>query len=75
MTVLCAGGSAADAAKEAATIDGVSKVLVAESAGLSHRLAEATADLMVSLAGDYSHIVAPCHHRRQERAAPRGRSA
>ena len=59
VTVLCAGGSAADAAKEAATIDGVARVLVAEHAGLSHRLAEATADLMVSLAGDYSHIVAP----------------
>jgi electron transfer flavoprotein alpha subunit len=59
VTVLCAGGSAADAGAEAATIDGVSKVLVAEDAGLSHRLAEATADLIVALAGDYSHIVAP----------------
>ncbi len=59
VTVLCAGGSASDAAKEAATIEGVAKVLVAEDAGLSHRLAEATADLIVGLAGDYSHIVAP----------------
>ena len=59
VTVLCAGGSAADAAKEAATIDGVARVLVAEDAGLSHRLAEATADLIVGLAGDYDHIVAP----------------
>ncbi|MFW2544378.1 FAD-binding protein [Primorskyibacter sp. 2E107] len=59
VTVLCAGGTAADAAAEAATIEGVAKVLVAEDAGLSHRLAEATADLIVGLAGDYSHIVAP----------------
>ncbi|SDO14364.1 electron transfer flavoprotein alpha subunit [Lutimaribacter pacificus] len=59
VTVLCAGASAADAAKEAATIDGVAKVLVAEDAALGHRLAESTADLIVSLAGDYDHIVAP----------------
>ncbi|MFZ7091729.1 electron transfer flavoprotein subunit alpha/FixB family protein [Primorskyibacter sp. 2E233] len=59
VTVLCAGGSAAEAGAEAATIDGVAKVLVAEDAALGHRLAEATADLIVGLAGDYSHIVAP----------------
>ena len=59
VTILCAGGSAADAGNEAATIDGVAKVLVAEDEGLSHRLAEATAELIVGLAGDFSHIVAP----------------
>ena len=59
VTVLCAGASAADAAKEAATIDGAAKVLVAEDPALGHRLAESTADLIVSLAGDYDHIVAP----------------
>lgn len=59
VTVLCAGASAADAAAEAATIDGVSKVLCAEDASLGHRLAEPTAALIVSLAGDYSHIMAP----------------
>ena len=59
VTVLCAGASAADAAKEAATIDGVAKVLVAEDPALGHRLAESTADLIVGLAGDYDHIVAP----------------
>ncbi len=59
VTVLCAGASAAAAGESAATIDGVAKVLVAEDASLGHRLAEATADLIVSLAGDYSHIVAP----------------
>ena len=59
VTVLCAGASAAAAGAQAATIDGVSKVLVAEDAGLGHRLAEATTDLIVGLAGDYEHIVAP----------------
>ncbi len=59
ITVLCAGGSAADAAQAASTIDGVSKVLVAEDPSLGHRLAESTAALIVSLAGDYEHIVAP----------------
>ncbi|XDA98785.1 FAD-binding protein [Sulfitobacter sp. LCG007] len=59
VTVLCAGGSAAKAGESAATIEGVSKVLVAEDASLGHRLAESTAALIVSLAGDYDHIVAP----------------
>ncbi|MBF9057847.1 electron transfer flavoprotein subunit alpha/FixB family protein [Rhodobacterales bacterium HKCCSP123] len=59
VTVLCAGASAKAAAEKAATIDGVSKVLCAEGESLGHRLAEATADLIVGLAGDYSHIVAP----------------
>ena len=59
VTVLRAGASAADAAKEAVTIDGVAKVLVTEDPALGHRLAESTADLIVSLAGDYDHIVAP----------------
>ncbi|MBL6427443.1 MULTISPECIES: electron transfer flavoprotein subunit alpha/FixB family protein [Maritimibacter] len=59
VTVLCAGASAAAAGEAASKIDGVAKVLVAEGDSLGHRLAEATADLIVSLAGDYSHICAP----------------
>ena len=59
ITVLAAGGSAAAAGEAAAKIDGVSKVLVAEDASLGHRMAESTAALIVSLAGDYEHIVAP----------------
>ncbi|MAZ16775.1 MAG: electron transfer flavoprotein subunit alpha [Ahrensia sp.] len=59
VTVLCAGASAAAAGEAAARIDGVAKVLVAEDASLGHRLAEPTAALIVSLAGDYSHICAP----------------
>jgi electron transfer flavoprotein alpha subunit len=59
VTALCAGAHAAAAGEAAAKIDGVSKVLVAEDPSLGHRLAESTAALIVSLAGDYDHIVAP----------------
>ena len=59
VTVLAAGASAAAAGDAAAKIAGVSKVLVAEDASLGHRLAEPTAALIASLAGDYEHIVAP----------------
>lgn len=59
VTVLCAGASARDAAAEAASIAGVAKVLVAEDARYGHRLAEPTAALLASLAGEYEHIAAP----------------
>ncbi|WP_167645098.1 electron transfer flavoprotein subunit alpha/FixB family protein [Mameliella alba] len=59
VTVLAAGASAKAAADEAATIEGVSKVLVAEDALYGHRLAEPVAALIAGLAGDYSHVVAP----------------
>ncbi|RME15140.1 MAG: electron transfer flavoprotein subunit alpha/FixB family protein [Alphaproteobacteria bacterium] len=57
ITVLVAGP--ASAAEAAAKLDGVSKVLVADDPAYAHGLAEPLADLIVSLAGDYSHIVAP----------------
>ncbi len=59
VTVLCCGAHAKAAADEAATIDGVKKVLCAEDPSLGHRLAESTAALILSLAGDYDHIMAP----------------
>ncbi|MFD3192022.1 electron transfer flavoprotein subunit alpha/FixB family protein, partial [Sedimentitalea sp. HM32M-2] len=59
VTALCCGAHAAEAGAAAAKIAGVAKVLVAEDASLGHRLAESTAALIVSLAGDYEHIVAP----------------
>ncbi|MGR3197769.1 MAG: electron transfer flavoprotein subunit alpha/FixB family protein [Paracoccus sp. (in: a-proteobacteria)] len=59
VTVLCAGAQARAAADAAAKIAGVAKVLVAEDARYGHRLAEPTAALLASLAGDYSHVVAP----------------
>ena len=59
VTVLATGATCADAAAAAAKIDGVAKVLCAEDAIYGKRLAEPVADLIVSLAGDYEHIVAP----------------
>jgi electron transfer flavoprotein alpha subunit len=59
VTVLCAGARAADAAAQAATLDGVAKVLCAEDPALGHRLAEPTAALIAKLAAEYSHVVAP----------------
>jgi electron transfer flavoprotein alpha subunit len=57
--VLCVGAQAQAAGAEAAQIAGVAKVLVAEHAAYGKRLAEPVADLIVGLAGGYSHIVAP----------------
>jgi len=57
--LLCAGASVAAAAAQAVSLEGVAKVLVAEDAGLAHRLAEPTSALLVSLADGYSHILAP----------------
>ena len=59
VTVLCAGESCAAAAEAAAKLDGVSKVLCADDPAYGHDLAEPLADLVVSLAGDYEHVVAP----------------
>ncbi len=59
VTVLCASDDCAAAAAQVAKIEGVSKVLTAEAPHYAHGLAEPIADLVVSLAGDYEHIVAP----------------
>ncbi|MBL4751781.1 MAG: FAD-binding protein [Amylibacter sp.] len=59
ITVLCASAGCGDAAKAAATLDGVAKVLCADDAAYGNGLAEPVADLIVSLAADYDHIVAP----------------
>ncbi len=59
VTILCAGEGCGGAAEAAAKLDGVSKVLCADDAAYGHDLAEPVADLVVSLAGDYEHIVAP----------------
>jgi len=54
--VLVAGTGGDGAAAEAATLSGVSKVLFAEDHAYCHGMAEATAGLIVALAGNYSHI-------------------
>lgn len=58
VTVLVATQNGADAAAEAAKLEGVSKVLLAEDASLAHELAEPVAALIVSLSSGYSHIAA-----------------
>ena len=55
--ILVAGTSAA-AAAEAAKLDGAAKVLHADDAAYDHGMAEPTAALIASLAGNYSHIAA-----------------
>ncbi len=57
--VLVAGNNADGAAAQAAKLQGVKKVLHVESATLERPLAEPMAATIVSLAGNYDHIVAP----------------
>jgi electron transfer flavoprotein alpha subunit len=57
--VLVAGKDAKAAADAAAKLDGVAKVLLAESPAYEHQLAEPMAALIVSIAGSYDALVAP----------------
>ncbi len=57
--ILIAGKGAQAAADAAAKLDGVRKVLLAESDQLEHQLAEPLAALIESLAGDYDYLLAP----------------
>ena len=57
--VLVAGNGCGEAAKAAAAIGGVAKVLHAEGAQLGDELAENVAALLVALAKGYGHILAP----------------
>ena len=57
--VLIAGHNCAEAARAAAAIPGVAKVLHADAAALAEELAENVAALIVSLAKSYSHVLAP----------------
>ena len=53
-------GSACQAVADAcASVEGVEKVLLADDAAYANQLAESTANLIKSVAGDYSHILAP----------------
>ncbi|MFK8033455.1 MAG: electron transfer flavoprotein subunit alpha/FixB family protein [Hyphomicrobiales bacterium] len=56
--VLVAGSGSAAAAAHAAKVSGVDKVLHADDAAYDHLLAESTAALIVSLADDYSSVIA-----------------
>ena len=57
--VLVAGHNAGAAAQAAAQIAGVSKVIHADSEALAHGLAENVAAQVLSIAGNYSHILFP----------------
>ena len=57
--VLVAGSNARAAAEAAARLEGVGKVLLADSPAYEHRLAEPMAALIVELAGPYDALVAP----------------
>ncbi|WP_251976471.1 electron transfer flavoprotein subunit alpha/FixB family protein [Salinicola avicenniae] len=56
--ILVAGDNVAGVAEAAARLDGVSRVRVADNAVYAHQLAEPTADLLVALADDYTHLLA-----------------
>jgi electron transfer flavoprotein alpha subunit len=57
--VLIAGHNAGEAAKAAAAIAGVAKVIHADAPGFEHGLAENVAAQVLAIAGDYSHILFP----------------
>jgi electron transfer flavoprotein alpha subunit len=59
VTVLVAGKDCRAVAAAAAKVAGVAKVLLAQSDAYAHPLAENVAALLVELAGDYSHVLAP----------------
>ncbi len=56
--ILIAGQNCEAAAQEAAKLKGARRILLADSAALSHQLAEPLAALIARLAKDYSHICA-----------------
>ena len=59
ITVLCASEGCSATAAAVAKLEGVKKVLCADDPSYGNGLAEPTADLIVSMASDYDHIVAP----------------
>lgn len=59
ITVLVAGEACAAVAEEAAKVEGVSKVLLADNAAYGHQLAENVADLVAEVGKEYGHILAP----------------
>lgn len=56
--LLVAGSNCQNVANEAAKVNGVSKVLVADNATYEHQLAENVSLLVTELAADYEHIIA-----------------
>ncbi len=56
--ILVAGENCANVADAAAKLESTAKVLLADGASLGHQLAEEVAALIVTLAGEYSHVLA-----------------
>ena len=65
VTLLCASEGCSNAAQEASELEGVTQVLCADSSQYGHGLAEPLANLIVSLAGEYEHIVGPASTHAQ----------
>lgn len=59
VTVLIAGDGARAAAETAAKLDGLAKVLLADGAQYANPVAETMADLVLTVAREFSHILAP----------------
>ena len=57
--LLVVGSTCQAVADACAAVEGVEKVLLADDAAYANQLAESTANLIKSVAGDYSHILAP----------------
>ncbi|MDO6515326.1 MULTISPECIES: electron transfer flavoprotein subunit alpha/FixB family protein [Neptuniibacter] len=57
--LLVAGSNCQNVADEAASVEGISKVLLADNSVYAHHLAENTAQLISQLGTAYSHILAP----------------
>ncbi len=57
--VLVAGEGCSEVAAKVASLQGVKRVLVVDNAGYGDQAAESLAKLMTSLAGSYSHLLAP----------------
>ena len=57
--LLIAGNSCQSVADEAIGVEGVSKILMSDNTAYENHLAESTANLIKSVAANYSHILAP----------------
>tara|TARA_B100000315_G_C14588277_1_gene594335 strand:+ start:3511 stop:4443 length:933 start_codon:yes stop_codon:yes gene_type:complete len=58
VTILIAGSDCGSVAEEAAKLNGIAKVLVADDALYANPLAEVLTPLVIGIAGDYTHILA-----------------
>ena len=58
IVILVAGSNCGGVAEQAAKINGVSKVLLADNAAFEHQMPENIADLVLEVAADYSHVFA-----------------